>query len=229
MMIQRIIKYTAIGFAVGLAIYISTFILDMGKEFIDIINGTGDKLVTGTFEYQDVSSLDVSLGIGDLELKQEGTELIVEVNEILGYEATVKNGKLVIKSGSASWRSKKGSTMTITVPESVNLNEIKLDMGVGRTSIEGINGEKLDIDLGTGAFIGENIICDYCKIDAGVGSVDVGFKVDPEEYSVILDKGLGDVSINGKDYSESDWKKSGTDKKIDIDCGVGEVKVNIEK
>lgn len=98
----------------------------------------------------------------------------------------------------------------ITLPKSANVD---LDVGVGAIEIEGVE-KTLNIDLGVGEVVADMAVKNYRRIDldAGVGDIQI--------------KGLNNAKVKSNIVSESlDWRGSGK-YKLEIDVGVGGIKVN---
>lgn len=98
-----------------------------------------------------------------------------------------------------------------------------MSLGVGKTSIVQSSFNNSDIDVGVGEFYFSGELNGDIDIDSGVGSVTMdidGYKLD---YNINYNKGVGDVEINGSNIESTNEKH-----KIDLDCGVGEVKLNFK-
>lgn len=98
-----------------------------------------------------------------------------------------------------------------------------MSLGVGKTSIVQSSFNNSDIDVGVGKFDFSGKLNGDTDIDSGVGSVTMdidGYKLD---YNINYNKGVGDVEINGSNIESTNEKH-----KIDLDCGVGEVKLNFK-
>ena len=100
-----------------------------------------------------------------------------------------------------------------------------MSLGVGKTSIVQSSFNNSDIDVGVGKFDFSGKLNGDTDIDSGVGSVTMdidGYKLD---YNINYNKGVGDVEINGSDLASSNANRK---HRIDLDCGVGEVKLNFK-
>ena len=176
-----------------------------------------------------VTSVSADLGIGDLIIKTEGDKFIVKADKVYGFDARVKNGKLIVESGSISFGKSAGdAAIEIILPEGFKAEKLELELGVGKAEIRDIVCDRADIDMGTGSVVTKNFDAEYCKVDAGIGEVNLNFSDDKENYVLSLDKGIGAVSVDGEDYNEDEFSKSKAKKNIDIDCGIGEVKVSFK-
>ena len=129
--------------------------------------------------------------------------------------------------------------------EILNTKVLKMDLGAGETSIRNINvtekakiatgGGKVNIkearinelkcDLGIGATeISAKLLGDT-KIGTGIGSLKLDVSGKKEEYRTKINKGLGNVTVDGKKVSDNEVVGNG-ENKIDIDGGIGEIKID---
>lgn len=129
--------------------------------------------------------------------------------------------------------------------EILNTKVLKMDLGAGETSIRNINvtekakiatgGGKVNIkearinelkcDLGIGATeISAKLLGDT-KIGTGIGSLKLDVFGKKEEYRTKINKGLGNVTVDGKKVSDNEVVGNG-ENKIDIDGGIGEIKID---
>lgn len=129
--------------------------------------------------------------------------------------------------------------------EILNTKVLKMDLGAGETSIQNINiTESAKIDTGAGKVnIKEEKINDL-RCDLGIGATEISAKLlgntrigtgvgnlkldvlgKKEEYETKVNKGLGNVTIDEEKISDNEVVGNG-ENKIDIDGGVGEIKIN---
>ncbi len=225
---QKSIKYLALVFAVCLTVFIVSIIFDVAIEIVDNISGSGDKVVSSTTTYENIDSIDIDMGVGDVIIRVEGDEFVVIADEVLGFKAKEQNGKLKIETGSKTWGSKGDASLEIIIPENTTINEFDIEVGVGKCTISDLKAIKADFDMGVGNLEGNTLQVEDCKIDFGIGDVELDFIGNVEDYSIILDKGLGSAEINGEKYSESEFKNKSAKYKIDADCGLGAIAINFD-
>lgn len=104
---------------------------------------------------------------------------------------------------------------------------IEIDGGAGKIEIRGGQTHNLDLDIGVGKLHYRAEITGDSEIDCGVGGVELVLVGGEENYTVEIDKGLGNASVNGKTVDNETVHGSG-ENKIDIDGGVGDIKVIFE-
>lgn len=112
--------------------------------------------------------------------------------------------------------------------KNITASQVDLDGGVGDIDFEEVNLSNADIDCGVGNINLQGYLLGRNKIDCGVGEVDLTLKGSVEDYNIKIDKGLGNVSIDGQKYSEIRWNNASTDNSLDIDGGVGNIEIEFE-
>lgn len=225
---QKSIKYLTLVFAVCLTVFIVSIIFDVAIEIVDNFSGSGDKVVSSTTTYENIDSIKVDMGLGDVIVRVEGEELIIIANELLGFETKEQDGKLKIETGSKTWGSKGNASLEIIIPENSIIELLEIEVGVGKCTVSDLKAIKADFDMGVGNLEGSTLEIEDCKINFGIGDVELDFIGNVEDYSVILDKGLGSAKVSGEKYSESEFKNKSAKNKIDADCGVGAIEINFE-
>ncbi len=100
-----------------------------------------------------------------------------------------------------------GGAGSVTVSDGA-LNDLELEMGVG------------ELDL-TSAFSGN------CKLEMGVGNSNITLIGNLEDYDLEIEKGLGAISVDGRDVSDFHISGNGT-ANVEISGGVGSINVNFD-
>lgn len=156
-------------------------------------------------------------------------ELIVYIPENIEFE------KVIIETGAG----------TVNIEE-LKAEKLKLSLGAGETLIKNIVSDNVDIDGGVGKFTIENgIINDLGldlgvgettinatitgnnKIDTGIGSLKLKVNGNIDDYKLKLEKGIGNITLNGKQVSNNTTIGDG-ENIIDIDGGIGEIIINFK-
>lgn len=107
----------------------------------------------------------------------------------------------------------------------LNVTEIaKINGGAGKVDI--ISGEihNLDLDMGVGKFELTSKLTGKNDIDAGVGKLDINLTDGTENYKIKVSKGIGSITIDGKNASDNTEYGDGKTF-IKIDGGVGSINV----
>ncbi|MBU4540235.1 MAG: DUF4097 domain-containing protein [Firmicutes bacterium] len=146
-----------------------------------------------------LKKLELEIGAGRGQLSQLSTD-----------ELTIKQGAGEIVADQLEARSGKlsGGAGAVHFTD-VKLNDFKINGGVGLISIAGIVTGELEIDC-------------------GVGQTDLDINGNLDDYFITADQGLGPITINGQSISETGTGSSSAPHRIDIDGGVGPVKIRFK-
>lgn len=256
---QKIIKYSAIAFAVFLIVSIIGGLLRLVWLFSndDSVGEMKAYAVTETVE-----KLEVDLSAAQLEIKS-GSSFGVESNhKHLKLESS--NGLLSIKEEHHNFGIHADSVKVIlTVPENfvfgkadistgagrVKIDEltadslslelgagevtidkltanasVKIDGGAGELTIDGGELANLDFDMGVGEVNLESRLTGNCEIDYGVGELNMTLVGKSEDYSITIDKGVGEATLEGRTMHDGETYGTGNTS-VEIDGGVGELNV----
>ena len=105
------------------------------------------------------------------------------------------------------------------------LENAKIDGGAGETIIKSSNIHNLDLEMGVGRLSLSSKLTGNNKIDSGIGEMNLSLLGTLDDYCIILDKGLGNATINGKNMSDDTTYGTG-ENKLDIDGGVGSIQID---
>lgn len=100
----------------------------------------------------------------------------------------------------------------------------EIDGGAGEITVHGGSLSNLDLDMGVGELKLSSELKGNSELDMGVGEANISIIAEKEDYTVTLDKGIGDVTLDGASLKDGDVIGNGSNT-IDIDSGVGEVNV----
>lgn len=129
--------------------------------------------------------------------------------------------------------------------EYLNSKSIELNLGAGKVSINNIASEKASIECGAGEVIIKNADLTNVRLEAGIGRLEYSGYIrgisniecgigeldlnlaGGEIYSISAEKGIGEITINGESIKKDAVVGNG-ENKIDIEGGIGAIKVKIE-
>ena len=127
--------------------------------------------------------------------------------------------------------------------EDIIAERLELDLGAGLIEIASSTFYKADIDGGVGVIDAIDTTLSSLELDAGVGSVSIDGEIlgrstidggigeinlnlsNESLYKFIVDKGLGDISVNGTSISGTYGNGENV---IDIDNGIGSVNITFD-
>lgn len=240
---QKIIKYVAIGFAIILTVGILSGLVGAVATVVTVFNGIDGEVKTMDFseDFTDVEKLDISNKYGKLSIRP-GDQFRVEATDVSDkFRAKVKDGTLIVDESDYKFlwfdfgkSINRKAYITIYVPENFNAKRIEIDSGAGEVILENLSTDALIVNAGVGKIIGWNILARSVKASGGVGDIkftDVNFK------DVEFDSGVGNIKLEGIITGDSEFdcgigsveidiKANREDYNLDIDSGVGDIKVN---
>lgn len=171
-----------------------------------------------------------------MRMTQDGDELEIEIEE----DAALKN-----------WLKNNGDygTMFVELPMNLQLEKASLQIGAGTLEVLNIYAHELDISVGAGEVTVPSFTAHEVEIECGTGSVDLNGTVESkieiecgigsvtyydsgseEDYNYELSCGIGSLSVGNQSFDglggEKKIKNANASKKMQIECGIGEVEVN---
>ena len=116
----------------------------------------------------------------------------------------------------------------VSIDSLVATKSADIDGGAGRITITGGALKDLDLDMGVGQLNLTSALTGNCQLDLGVGESNITLIGSKENYKLDLEKGLGNISIDG--VNVSDYGSSGNStNKVEIDGGVGSINVEFKE
>lgn len=112
-----------------------------------------------------------------------------------------------------------------------NLNvtsRCKLEGGAGRLNVLNGNLNNLDLDMGMGEVNINALITGNSDIDAGIGTLNLNLQGSKADYRIRLDKGVGNIRINGENTSNGSTYGEGANL-IKIDDGIGNINITVNE
>ena len=108
----------------------------------------------------------------------------------------------------------------------INSNETKIKGGVGSLKIVNSNLGNLDFKAGVGDSKLECKINNGSKIESGVGNILLNLINEKDNYCYYIEKGLGNITINGKTMENGTFGDKEAGIYIKIIGGIGNIKIN---
>lgn len=108
----------------------------------------------------------------------------------------------------------------------VSNNNININGGAGKITILDGQLNNLDLDMGVGQLNLTAALSGNNDFDLGVGESNLTLIGNEEDYSIQIEKGVGNVTVNGK--SVSNYNTVNGNSIIDIDGGVGAINLKFK-
>lgn len=218
-----------------------------------IISKQDDKIVSlkininnTNVEIKEGSKLEVSTNNNDLIYENEEGNIDITDKGLNVYNAA-NNYELIITIPTETILTSTDMTICagkITI-DALNSDKLFMDLGASKTTIDNLivtkyakvnggagkitikNGElnNADLDLGVGK---SDITCDITgdsSIDTGVGALKLNLLRAKEDYTFIIEKGVGSITFNGENIDDDVAIGSGINT-LEIEAGVGKVEIN---
>lgn len=211
--VQKVIKYCAMAFAVFLSIVIFGSIITV---VLGVAAGSGfydEKERINLSEQYSAAEIE-ELGIERIVIEcpaeilvKPGTELAIEAqnvtedyrircnNRTLRLESKRKNFFFSFSFSLFGWGTEQG-TVVVTVPEGYVPKEFKLDSGAQPVIVENLNTEKLTVDSGAGSVTITALQAEKLHMDTGSGRVSI---TDAVVKETSIDSGAGRVKAENSE------------------------------
>ncbi|MCI9151885.1 MAG: DUF4097 domain-containing protein [Lachnospiraceae bacterium] len=114
----------------------------------------------------------------------------------------------------------------------IDAKEIELGVGAGEMEVSGLRTEKLTGECGVGNLRIGDVTAEDCSLECGIGHLSLTVNGKEEDYDYEIQCGIGNVQLGGSTYGGLGASKRidhHADRKMDIDCGIGEVVVSFQQ
>ena len=215
---------------------VSTLKIDLACTNLDIKTGNSFKVETNnskiTFEEKD----------GSVKIKEENRNWLNNNNSesnLIIYipEDMIDIDETKIETGAGKINIENLNTQSlylelgagdVYLENVIATGDTKIDGGVGKTELKSCEINNLKANLGLGEFVFNGKLIGKSEIDSGVGAINIKLMEKKENYTIEVDKGLGNVTLDGQKL-EID-RVYGTGKNyLDIDGGIGSIKIDFKE
>ena len=171
---QRIIKYAALALAFSIIVSILSllfgFISSISEIFESSVSTDISTKISTDYTGSQINSLEIDLKEVSLYIIK-GNSFNVKTNTDK-ITSEVINEKLKIKDKSSKYS--KNKIVELTIPENVILNEIDIEVGLGKNNIELLNANNIKLELGAGKMTINNINAyTNFEVDGGSGEINI--------------------------------------------------------
>lgn len=210
-----------------------------GKEYsIDIEVGSQVELkhgVKGNTLYVEQKKRHTNSNIfGTYDWKKYGGEIVITVPEGEKLERT--SVELGVGEGKFENLNTDQFKLLVGVADTyiqgLTAKDVKIEGGVGEITVEEGNLDEADITMGVGSIRIETILNGDLDIQGGVGDLKILLLQGKEsDYNYDISRGGGQITINDTTYNGvGDINiRNNSDKTIDIDAGLGSIKIQTDK
>lgn len=243
---QKIIKYLALAFAFFIILNIIGGIMIGIREVSHILRITNkvqseekyEKLEDVNIEAlensEEIKKIKIELKNSKLQIKKAETFKIATNNEDIEFKRN--NNTLQIKEKENNWFKKaEEATLTLYISEDTIFEEVEIEAGAGKITIEQIKCNELDLEIGAGKITIQKLeVYEKTEIKGGAGKVEIE---ESKMNNLNLDMGVGKFTIStilsgnneiraGIGKLELDLKDSKDNYRIKIEKGIGDIEIN---
>lgn len=108
--------------------------------------------------------------------------------------------------------------------------ESEYHVGAGEMVLQQLKVNDITVEGGVGSIVMEGIITGGNSVSCGIGSIDMSIDGDIDDYSYKINSGIGSIRVNNKSYHNIERqiiKNEDARNRIDLDCGIGKITVEI--
>lgn len=211
--LQKIIKIGAICLAIIIIINIFSLLISVFTTFTDI-NLYTDEGETYKEEYSNVEKIEIDAISSSIIIEEGSTFEVTATNVNKSFSSNLKNKTLKIEENNNFLNlNKTNGKIVITVPTNTILDELSIDTGAGKFTINNIKAREFDLSHGAGLLEITDSAFYETDIDGGAGKITI---TNTTLNNLELDSGVGQVDIEAFITGNSQ-----------ISCGVGELNLKL--
>lgn len=214
---------------------VTTLKIDLAYTNLDIKTGDDFKVETNN------SKITFEENNGNVKIKEENRNWLNNNNlssDLIIYipEDMIAIDETKIQTGAGKINIEKLNTQSlylelgagdVYIENVIATGETKIDGGVGKTELKYCEINNLKANLGMGKFTFSGKLTGKSEIDSGVGAINIDLIDNKNNYKIDVSKGLGNVTLDGQKL-ETDRVYGIGENYLDIDGGIGEIKIDFE-
>ena len=214
---------------------VTTLKIDLAYTNLDIKTGDDFKVETNN------SKITFEENNGSVKIKEENRNWLNNNNmssNLIIYipEDMIAIDETKIQTGAGKINIEKLNTQSlylelgagdVYIENVIATGKTKIDGGVGKTELKSCEINNLKANLGMGEFTFSGKLTGKSKIDSGVGAINIDLIDNKNNYKIDVSKGLGNVTLDGQKL-ETDRVYGIGENYLDIDGGIGEIKIDFE-
>ena len=214
---------------------VTTLKIDLAYTNLDIKTGDDFKVETNN------SKITFEENNGSVKIKEENRNWLNNNNmssNLIIYipEDMIAIDETKIQTGAGKINIEKLNTQNlylelgagdVYIENVIATGETKIDGGVGKTELKSCEINNLKANLGMGEFTFCGKLTGKSEIGSGVGAINIDLIDNKNNYKIDVSKGLGNVTLDGQKLEEDRVYGIGKNY-LDIDGGIGEIKIDFE-
>ncbi|NLD87610.1 MAG: DUF4097 domain-containing protein [Clostridiales bacterium] len=163
--------------------------------------------------------------------KYYGAMLTIYVPADTVFDRAILNtgaGRLTIDSLSADVLRFELGAGEVSIDSLTASKTADIDGGAGRITISDGSLNDLNLNVGVGQLNLTSELTGNCDMELGVGESNINIIGNKEDYRLVVEKGIGNVTVDGNEVSDYQSGGNGSNS-IKIDGGVGTINVRFEE
>ena len=214
---------------------VTTLKIDLAYTNLDIKTGDDFKVETNN------SNITFEENNGSVKIKEENRNWLkndnISSNLIICIpEDMIAIDETKIQTGAGKINIEKLNTQSlylelgagdVYIENVIATGKTKIDGGVGKTELKYCEINNLKANLGMGEFTFSGKLTGKSEIDSGIGAINIDLIDNKNNYKIDVSKGLGNVTLDGQKL-ETDRVYGIGENYLDIDGGIGEIKIDFE-
>lgn len=143
-------------------------------------------------------------------------------------DITTGAGRLTIDTLSANSLKLELGAGEVNITSLNAFDDADIDGGAGKITISGGSLRNLDLDMGVGQLNLTSAVLGNSDFDLGIGETNITLIGSKEDYKIDAEKGIGNITIDGKSVSNFDGIGNG-DNKIEVSGGIGAINLEFKE
>lgn len=213
---------------------------------------TGDG---NTYEFDNISSMDIELNYDELILQEnEGQKITVSVSGDAADKIRVSTEGSELQIENKNDSRPKERTVTVTYPAGTEFTEVNIDIDAGTATLEDdlkagefsvsvgagtlenygiVTTRQAEVEVGVGTVELTDLDADYIEAECGVGMMSLDVSGKKEDYNYRIACGVGGVLLAEDEFTGLGAAKKvdhdGASRKMQLECGMGTLEVDFEE
>lgn len=148
-------------------------------------------------------------------------EVDMELGAGIIYVESMEAGKLELEVGAGKL------DMNMVIADSVEVS-----VGAGEVTLDQMNVNRLELEVSMGNVSASGTVIGNIDAECSMGNIDLYLTGFQEEFNYQLECMAGNIELDGQNYgkgiTQTQKINNGADKRIDLECSMGNISVNFE-
>lgn len=189
-------------------------------------------LQDGTLKIESDKRTNVLSSLGNVFEGEETVQGVIRI--VVPSEQHIKKAEFESECGKIEIKGLHSDKLTISANtgnvscEQVVTQKFRGETEIGRASFKGCRFSDAEILGSADNFYFEGMLLGNCRIKGSIGKMEFDLAMKPEDCSLNIKEGLGNLYIDGQKYVKEEYKENDAENRISVDVGVGNMNFNFE-